>query len=61
MINNNITDIIIVKDKHIQCDGISDNKVGHPLIYLNMGNNDQVMCPYCSRQFVYKPLTHLEP
>ncbi|MFV9876194.1 MAG: zinc-finger domain-containing protein [Rickettsiales endosymbiont of Dermacentor nuttalli] len=60
MVNNNITDFIIVKNKHVKCDGISYNTIGHPLIYLNMGSKNQVTCPYCSRQFIYKPLTHIE-
>lgn len=60
MKNNNTTDIKIVDHKYVKCDGISNNTIGHPLIYLNMGNNDEIICPYCSRQFVYKLITHIE-
>ena len=26
--------------------------MGHPLIYLNINNEDGIKCPYCSRHFI---------
>jgi len=44
---------VITDKKRVACDGPSFS--GHPRIYLDMGKNDRVVCPYCSRTFVYDP------
>lgn len=31
----------------------------HPHIYLDMGDDDQIICPYCSTVYVFDP--ELEP
>jgi len=36
----------------ISCDG--GGALGHPKIYLNMGANTFVDCPYCGRRFVLR-------
>ena len=33
--------------------------MSHPHIYLDMGANDQIVCPYCSTLYTYDP--HIEP
>jgi len=49
-INFKNSDVLYVNSKKISCDGgASDSK--HPLIYLNMGDKDFVVCPYCSKNF----------
>lgn len=35
----------------IKCDG-GGGPLGHPLIYLNLGKEGKVVCPYCSKFFV---------
>lgn len=53
----NPLEITNVASKKVSCDGVKDHKnasEGHPLVYLNMGKNDFVICPYCSRYFSYK-------
>ncbi len=45
-------DIIFIKTKEISCDGGS--VLGHPKIYLNLENKNEIICPYCSRKFIYK-------
>jgi uncharacterized Zn-finger protein len=52
------TEILYVNSKKVSCDGSKDDKktstsavAGHPMIYLNMGSNDFVVCPYCSKYF----------
>lgn len=51
-------EILHVNTKKVSCDGSRDDKkgavngdFGHPLIYLDMGKNDHVICPYCSKYF----------
>jgi uncharacterized Zn-finger protein len=46
--NNNIQ---YVETQVVSCDG-NANGSAHPLIYLAMGDKNEVVCPYCSRQFV---------
>lgn len=53
----NPLETVIVASKKVACDGVKDNKnpaEGHPLVYLNMGKNDHVVCPYCGRNFSFK-------
>ena len=47
-----LNNIIYVKEKRIGCDGGDD--FGHPLVYLNLGNKGKVVCPYCSKVYVFK-------
>ena len=44
---------IEVTVKRIACDG-GGGALGHPKIYLEMGAASEVVCPYCSRRFVFK-------
>ncbi|HLD76630.1 MAG TPA: zinc-finger domain-containing protein [Rickettsiales bacterium] len=53
----NTIEILHVNSKKISCDGVKEGYYatsGHPLIYLNMGKNDFVICPYCSKYFTVK-------
>lgn len=43
-----------VAEKVISCDG-GEGPLGHPNVYLNMGRDGQVECPYCDRLFVLQP------
>jgi uncharacterized Zn-finger protein len=50
-----IHDAYQVESSVVGCDGTDKNnggKSGHPLVYLNMGDEGRVICPYCSRKFV---------
>ncbi len=39
----------------VACDGSGpDGGGGHPNVWLEMGEGEQVQCPYCSRLFVLK-------
>lgn len=40
-------------DASVGCDG-GGGALGHPLVYLNLGANGRVDCPYCGRRFVLK-------
>lgn len=46
-------EIIEAKEPVVACDGDAGPS-GHPRVYLNMGANTQIDCPYCGRRFVLK-------
>jgi uncharacterized Zn-finger protein len=46
-------EVIVVEDKKVRCDGEKGSS-NHPLIYLNMGEKNEITCPYCSRHFKLK-------
>ena len=37
----------------VACDG-DGGALGHPRVYLEMGDETSVECPYCDRRFVLK-------
>lgn len=56
-------EIIEVDTTKVACDGGSKTlgaTLGHPKVYLEMGDEGFVECPYCDRRFVLKSgaLTH---
>lgn len=46
-------EIIEVEDRTVHCDG-DGGPLGHPRVFLNLGEDGRVDCPYCDRQFVLK-------
>ncbi|CAM3881861.1 zinc-finger domain-containing protein [Litorimonas haliclonae] len=50
-ISQNHDDITVVKTKRVACDG-SGVALGHPRIWLDMGQDTKVRCKYCDRVFV---------
>jgi len=44
-------EIVVVRSKRVACDGVG-GALGHPRVYLEMGEGDFVECPYCDRRFV---------
>ncbi len=44
------TDVVEVEEVEIACDG-GDAAVGHPRVYLHIGAEGHVDCPYCGRHF----------
>jgi uncharacterized Zn-finger protein len=42
---------IVVTTKRVACDG-GGGALGHPLVYMDMGQDDRVECGYCDRLFV---------
>ena len=47
-------EIVIVNRTRVACDG-SGGALGHPKVYLEMGEQDCVECGYCDRRFVLSP------
>jgi uncharacterized Zn-finger protein len=44
-------EVVVVKSRRIACEGIG-GALGHPRVYLEMGEEPFVECPYCDRRFV---------
>jgi len=42
-----------VETKRVSCDG-GGGALGHPKVFLEMGEKDFVECPYCDKRFVLK-------
>jgi len=42
---------ILVRSHRVSCDGVG-GALGHPRVYLEMGAEHFVECPYCDRKFV---------
>lgn len=40
----------VVTSVNVSCDG--GGPLGHPKVYLNMGKDGEIVCPYCSRRYV---------
>lgn len=43
---------IYVAERRVGCDG--GGALGHPKVYLNLGEDGEIDCPYCGRRFVFK-------
>lgn len=47
-------EVIIVVSKRVACDG-GGGVLGHPLVYMEMGDQEFVECGYCDRRFLLDP------
>ena len=45
------TDVIVTNKLRVACNG-GGGTLGHPKVFLTLGNDGRVTCPYCSREFV---------
>lgn len=41
------------QDTRVACDG-GEGALGHPRVYLNMGDKREIDCPYCGKRFVLR-------
>ena len=48
-----VPEIIESDETHVSCDG-GNGVLGHPKVYLEMGDQTYVECPYCDRRFVLR-------
>ena len=46
-------DVEYVNSKKLSCAGV-EGPLGHPKVYLDMGDSNQIVCPYCSKLFILK-------
>ncbi|MDE2355458.1 MAG: zinc-finger domain-containing protein [Alphaproteobacteria bacterium] len=44
-------EVVVVHSRRIACDGVG-GALGHPRVWLEMGEADEVECGYCDRRFV---------
>ena len=44
-------EVVSVTSKRVACDGVG-GALGHPRVWLEMGEAPFVECPYCDRRFV---------
>ena len=47
-------EVILVRSKRVACDG-GGGALGHPLVFMEMGEHDYVECGYCDRRFELAP------
>jgi uncharacterized Zn-finger protein len=47
-------EIIVVNGTRVACDG-GEGALGHPKVYLEIGDGNFVECGYCDRRFVLSP------
>ena len=47
-------DVVLVNKRRVKCDG-GGGALGHPLVWLDMGDDDYVICKYCDRVFKLDP------
>jgi len=56
MAKNEFDQTVVVNSKIVNCDG-GNGSSRHPNVYLNVGNENKISCPYCSRLFIYETLS----
>ena len=44
-------EVIVVRSRRVACDGVG-GALGHPRVWLEMGDEAFVECGYCDRRFV---------
>lgn len=47
-------DVIIVTRRRVSCDG-GGGALGHPKVWMDMGQDNTVECKYCDRIFALDP------
>jgi uncharacterized Zn-finger protein len=45
-------EIIKVKQRKVFCEGGPRSSLGHPRIYLRIGDSGEVDCSYCGRRYI---------
>ena len=50
-------EVIRVTGRRVACDG-GGGAMGHPRVWLNLGDDDHVTCPYCSREYILAGSAH---
>jgi uncharacterized Zn-finger protein len=50
-----VPETVETENSRVACDG-GGGALGHPKVYLEMGDENFVECPYCDKRFVLKAL-----
>ena len=53
------SEVVRTSQARVACDG--GGELGHPQVWLNLGDEGRIACPYCSRVFVLEGSRHDEP
>ena len=53
MSQNKTKEIILVNTRRVSCDG-GGGALGHPLVFMEMGEDGEVVCKYCDKCFVLR-------
>jgi len=48
---NTADETFTVTEPTVACDG-GGGALGHPTVYLKIGESREIVCPYCSRRYV---------
>jgi len=56
-LNREPPEVFTVDSTRVACDG-SGGALGHPRVYLEMGDENFVDCGYCDRRFVLREGAH---
>ena len=51
IVTKSSANVIVTNQLRVACKGVG-GALGHPQIFLTMGNDGRVICPYCSCEFV---------
>ena len=51
IVDPNPPEMVVVRTRRVACDGVG-GALGHPRVWLEMGEAGFVECPYCDRRFV---------
>jgi uncharacterized Zn-finger protein len=46
-----VAEVVVVRSRRVACDGVC-GALGHPRVWLEMGEAGFVVCGYCDRRFV---------
>ena len=52
-------EVVVVDTHRVSCEGVG-GALGHPRVYMEMGDSPYVECPYCDRRFVMGAHDHGE-
>ena len=50
VVDANPPEVVVVRTRRVACDGVG-GALGHPRVWLEMGEAGFVECPYCDRRF----------
>lgn len=51
MSNTKQPEIVVVSKHRVSCDG-GGGALGHPKVFMDMGQAESVQCKYCDKKFV---------
>jgi uncharacterized Zn-finger protein len=50
-------EVVVVESTRVSCDGVG-GALGHPRVFMEMGDSGFVECGYCDRRFVLRGSPH---